>query len=78
MRSRSSNTVQLNASVWELVVAVRDALASINDLDEESFVALDSQAVLKLMDAQSALEEAERLIYRPLMDRAIERAKSHA
>ena len=52
-------------------------LDSINALDRESFKELDEQAVLRLIDAQSALTEAARLISQPMIDRALERAKAH-
>jgi hypothetical protein len=63
------------------VLAIRDnvgdVLDSINTLDPASFEELDSQAVLRLIDAQTALTEAARLIDAPMIRRAIERAKSH-
>jgi hypothetical protein len=64
------------------VLAVRDDLAivldCINRLDPESFKELDSDAVLRLIEAQAALTEAERLIDAPMIRRAVERSKSHA
>jgi hypothetical protein len=71
-------TTELHNRTLAVLEDVGRVLSSINRLDPQSFEELNAQAVVRLIDAQSALTDAARLIDQPMLDRAIERAKTHA
>lgn len=68
-------TAGFHNRVLAVLEELGNVLDSINDLDRDSRKELDSNAVLKLIEAQGALREGARLIDAPMMRRAIERAK---
>ena len=70
-------TTELHNRTLAVLENVDKVLESINELDPESFKELDGDAVLRLIDAQTAFTEAARIISQPLIDAAIERMKTH-
>ncbi len=69
-------TTELHTRTLAVLEQVGGVLDSINELDPESFKQLDGDAVLRLIDAQTALREAARIITQPLFAAAIEKAKA--